>query len=84
MTEEEQAKDAALREKFKKFWMASVADAFQKDLDQLRKEPNMTTDRLSLLIDSLASGADVFTNPSSLPPRQATEEMELVLGPTNR
>ena len=82
-----------------------MADAFQKDLDQLRKvfeclysafmflsfannthwqEPHMTADRLSLLIDSLASGSDVFTNPSTLAPGQAAEEMELILSPATR
>ena len=34
-----------------------------------KKEPNLTTSRLALLIDSLASGADVFN----------TDEMEVVL-----
>ncbi|KAI0695717.1 hypothetical protein BC835DRAFT_1414697 [Cytidiella melzeri] len=53
--------EQALRSKFRKFWMASVADAFQSDLEEIRKEPGMTTSRLAILIDSLASGADVFT-----------------------
>lgn len=29
--------DAVLRARFKKFWMASVADAFKNDLEELRK-----------------------------------------------
>lgn len=41
--------------------MAAVVDGFKEDLEEIRKEPNLTTAKLSLLIDSLASGADVFT-----------------------
>ncbi|KAF8638115.1 hypothetical protein AX17_002435 [Amanita inopinata Kibby_2008] len=51
-----------LREKFRKFWMASAAEGFRDDLEQIRKEPNLNTSKLALLIDSLASGADVFTS----------------------
>jgi len=78
-TEEQRVKDTTLKDRFKKLWMVSVADAFQGDLEQLRKEPNMTTDRLSLLIDSLASGSDIYTQASLLPPGQDAQEMELVL-----
>jgi len=58
--------------------MASVADGFKDDLEEIRKEPNLGASRLALLIDSLASGADVFT--SSRPgDSQAINEMEVVL-----
>jgi len=53
--------------------MASVADGFRDDLEEIRKEPNLGTARLSLLIDSLASGAEVFTSASGV------DEMEVVL-----
>lgn len=70
-------KEKELKDKFRQFWMASIADAFSDDLEEIRKvsnyialtrnfidvickEPNMTQSKLSLLIDSLASGADVF------------------------
>ncbi|KAI9438280.1 hypothetical protein H4582DRAFT_1954033 [Lactarius indigo] len=56
--EEEQA----LRNRFRQFWMASVADAFSDDLERIRKEPSMTKSRLALLIDSLASGSEVFSS----------------------
>ena len=36
-TDEEKQRDAQLREKFRKFWMASVADAFKDDLEQIQK-----------------------------------------------
>ncbi|KAJ7683518.1 hypothetical protein B0H17DRAFT_1073889, partial [Mycena rosella] len=52
-----------MKARFKKFWMASVADGFKDDLEEIRvKEPNLGASRLGLLIDSLASGADVFTS----------------------
>ena len=74
--------------------MASVADGFKDDLEQIRKvcvfnsrqfvvlipalqEPNLGPSRLTLLIDSLASGADVF--PSRIGKENAINEMEVVL-----
>jgi ribosome assembly protein 3 len=36
-TDEEKQRDAQLREKFRKFWMASVADAFSDDLEKIQK-----------------------------------------------
>jgi hypothetical protein len=42
--------------------MASVADAFADDLEQIRQEPNMTKSRWAILIDSLASGGEVFSS----------------------
>jgi len=59
--------------------MASVADGFKDDLEEIRKEPNLDTSRLSLLIDSLASGADVFTSSSRPGDTQAVNEMEVIL-----
>ncbi|KAF8607489.1 hypothetical protein BDV93DRAFT_552332 [Ceratobasidium sp. AG-I] len=59
-TEGAQQKEEELKARFRKFWMTSIADGFRNDLEELHKEPNLTESRLSLLIDSLASGADVF------------------------
>jgi hypothetical protein len=56
--------------------MASVADGFKEDLEEIRKEPNLGTSRLSLLIDSLASGADVFAPSCEV---GGINEMEVVL-----
>ena len=39
----------------------------------------MTTSRLAILIDSLASGADVFTSSSQSAADQDVNEMEVVL-----
>ena len=36
-TDEEKRRDAQLREKFRKYWMASVADAFKDDLEKIQK-----------------------------------------------
>lgn len=36
-TDEEKQRDAQLREKFRKYWMASVADAFKDDLEKIQK-----------------------------------------------
>ncbi|KAG7447262.1 uncharacterized protein BT62DRAFT_986568 [Guyanagaster necrorhizus] len=70
------ANEQELKARFRKFWMASVADGFRDDLEEIRKEPNLGAARLSLLIDSLASGAEVFTSTSS---KTSTNEMQLVL-----
>ncbi|KAJ3511476.1 hypothetical protein NLJ89_g4079 [Agrocybe chaxingu] len=65
-----------LKNKFRQFWMASVADGFRDDLETIRKEPNLGTSRLALLIDSLAAGADVFTSSTN---NSGINEMEVVL-----
>ena len=88
--------------------MASVADAFADDLEQIRqvraystkqteftilnllyppsspvhlmpvlKEPNMTKSRLAILIDSLASGGEVFS--SYARENGGLNEMDIVL-----
>jgi len=61
--------------------MASVADAFKSDLEEIRKEPSMSKSRLAILIDSLASGADVFASSSTLATSSddQIDEMEVVL-----
>ncbi|KAJ7122899.1 hypothetical protein C8R44DRAFT_784875 [Mycena epipterygia] len=70
--------EQVMKAKFKKFWMASVADGFKDDLEEIRvKEPNLGASRLALLIDSLASGADVFT--STTQGENDVNEMEVVL-----
>ncbi|KZT20583.1 hypothetical protein NEOLEDRAFT_1075397 [Neolentinus lepideus HHB14362 ss-1] len=73
---QESSDEQALKEKFRKFWMSSIADGFKDDLDVIRKEPNMTSSRLGLLIESLAAGTDVF---SSSPDKDRINEMEVVL-----
>ncbi|KAH8107859.1 hypothetical protein BXZ70DRAFT_17311 [Cristinia sonorae] len=77
-TEEDSRKEQDLKEKFRKFWMTTIVDAFADDLNELRKEPNMTPSRLALLIDSLASGAEVFSS-SARPGTNDVNEMEVVL-----
>jgi hypothetical protein len=67
------------KDKFRKFWMTSIADGFKDDLEEIRKEPNLGSSRLSMLIDSLASGADVFSSSSQPGGGNAINEMEVVL-----
>ncbi|KAJ6596748.1 hypothetical protein B0H10DRAFT_2087897 [Mycena sp. CBHHK59/15] len=88
-----------LKAKFKKFWMASVADGFKDDLEEIRVKVRYAPGflhhmhagylitaaigaqsrriPLSLLIESLASGADVFTSTSQND--QGVNEMEVIL-----
>ncbi|KAN0088222.1 hypothetical protein V8E55_005279, partial [Tylopilus felleus] len=68
--------EKALKERFRKFWMASIAEGFKDDLEEIRKEPNLGPSRLALLIESLASGADVFSSNSV---GGCVNEMEVVL-----
>ncbi|OSD01963.1 hypothetical protein PYCCODRAFT_1452500 [Trametes coccinea BRFM310] len=78
-SEQERQNEQVLKERFRKFWMASVADAFKDDLEEIRKhEPNLTTARLAMLIDSLAAGGDVLTS-SRVEPDSGMTEMEIVL-----
>jgi ribosome assembly protein 3 len=85
--------EKAMKEKFRKFWMASIADGFKDDLEEIRKvpwvrflrynkftttlpqEPNLSTSRLALLIDSLATGADVFTSSQ----KQGVNDIDVIL-----
>jgi len=60
--------------------MSAVVDAFGDDLEEIRKEPNLTASRLSTLIDALASGVDVFTSNSL--GGKGVDEMEVVLEAT--
>jgi len=69
-----------LKDRFRKFWMQSVADAFQDDLGQIHKEPGMNKSRLAMLVDSLASGADVFTSPGVVAETRGVNEMDVVMG----
>ncbi|KZT53359.1 hypothetical protein CALCODRAFT_440176 [Calocera cornea HHB12733] len=79
--DDREQKEEQLKARFRKYWMASLADGFADDLDEIRKEPSMTKSRLEMLIDSLASGADVFSSSvDESSRRRTTEEMELVLG----
>ncbi|KAI6122940.1 hypothetical protein EDD16DRAFT_1569993 [Pisolithus croceorrhizus] len=68
--------ELALKEKFRRFWMASLAEGFKDDLEVIRKEPNLGQSRLALLIESLAAGADVFSSTST---DGNVNEMEVVV-----
>ncbi|EKM76090.1 hypothetical protein AGABI1DRAFT_131609 [Agaricus bisporus var. burnettii JB137-S8] len=70
-------KEREMKEKFRKFWMTSVAEGFRDDLEELRKESNLGTGRLALLIDSLASGAEIFSSSK----HGDDTEMDIVMAP---
>ncbi|KAF9263753.1 hypothetical protein L218DRAFT_972829 [Marasmius fiardii PR-910] len=69
-------REQELKDKFRKFWMSAVADGFKDDLEEIRKEPNLTTSKLSLLIESLASGADLFSSTD----KDGVNEMKMLVG----
>jgi len=46
-------RETALRERFRKFWMGSVADAFKDDLEQLRKVRDTSSSTLNRLANAL-------------------------------
>ena len=88
--------EQSLRERFRKFWMSSIADGFKDDLEEIRKvsayidpqyaicdclwscqEPNLGQSRLALLIDSLASGANIFSSSST---NGQVNEIEAAIG----
>ncbi|CEP15205.1 hypothetical protein [Parasitella parasitica] len=48
--------------KFRDLYMTRITQAFGTDLDQIRLEPNLSGPRLSILIDSLEAGIDIFSN----------------------
>lgn len=58
--------------------MANIADAYKDDLEVIRKEPELGANKLNMLIDSLASGADIY---SSIAPKPGQiSDMEVALG----
>jgi len=57
----DQEEKKSLQLRFQSYWMASIADAFEADLNKLRQDQHMSKDRLSVLIHSLAEGATIFT-----------------------
>ncbi|KAI0785578.1 hypothetical protein C8Q75DRAFT_809176 [Abortiporus biennis] len=76
-----QKQEQEMKEKFKKFWMSTLVDAFEDDLKEIQKEPNMNPSRLALLIDSLASGSEVFSSSvAHAETEDHSNDMEIVLG----
>ncbi|TFK28595.1 hypothetical protein FA15DRAFT_753294 [Coprinopsis marcescibilis] len=75
LNSENEKEQELMKERFRKFWLASVADGFKDDLEEIQKEPNLGQSRLALLIDSLATGADVFTQKNE----NGVSEMDIVL-----
>ncbi|KAL7414858.1 hypothetical protein BDY24DRAFT_414059 [Mrakia frigida] len=76
---EETSEEDLKKKKFREFWMGKLVKGFGEDLDVVRQEPTLTTPRLTLLIDSLTSGIDVFSTGSSGKPGDV-DERDVVLG----
>ncbi|KAJ8657729.1 hypothetical protein O0I10_006544 [Lichtheimia ornata] len=47
---------------FRDRYMGKVTQAFSTDLDKIRQEPNFDASQLTLLIDSLEAGIDIFSD----------------------
>ncbi|KAI7883439.1 hypothetical protein K492DRAFT_126385 [Lichtheimia hyalospora FSU 10163] len=47
---------------FRDRYMGKVTQAFSTDLDKIRQEPNFSASQLTLLIDSLEAGIDIFSD----------------------
>lgn len=74
-----EAREQAMKHKFRQFWMSSLAEGFKEDLEEIRKEPNLGPSKLALLIDSLAAGADIFTSSASASGTDMNE-VDVVMG----
>ncbi|KAG9011851.1 hypothetical protein FRB90_007013 [Tulasnella sp. 427] len=72
--QEREEKEKQMKERFRQFWMATVADEFKTDLEEIRKEPGLTQSRLAMLIEGLASSANTFQSRDG-----DVNEMELVV-----
>ncbi|CAG8435158.1 980_t:CDS:2 [Scutellospora calospora] len=47
---------------FRDYYMSQITKAFGEDLDKIRKEQNLDSNRLEILIDSLESGINIFSD----------------------
>ncbi|KAG8924127.1 hypothetical protein FRC01_011909 [Tulasnella sp. 417] len=74
--EERETKEREMKERFRQLWMATVADEFKSDLEEIRKEPGLTQSRLAMLIEGLASSSSTFSSTSK---SGGVNEMDLVV-----
>ncbi|KAJ3991858.1 hypothetical protein F5050DRAFT_1812057 [Lentinula boryana] len=74
--------ERVLQEKFTQFWMNSIVEGFKDDLEIIRKDPALTTSKLSMLVDSLSSGAEIFSPSQSHNAQDGRNvtDMDIVLG----
>ncbi|KAF5375632.1 hypothetical protein D9757_008509 [Collybiopsis confluens] len=84
-SKEKDDSESALQEKFRQFWMSSIVDGFKDDLDVIRKarfffsfDPTFTPSKLSVLIDSLAAGAEIYSS-QPLSGRREASDMDIIL-----
>jgi len=64
-----------LQAQFGRYWMTSIAGAFEADLDKLRRDMSTNKDRLRLLVYSLADGANIYSESGD-----ASDEIGTALG----
>ncbi|KAI7860941.1 hypothetical protein BDC45DRAFT_493154 [Circinella umbellata] len=60
--EEERIKKPTMKPKFRDHYMGQITRAFGSDLDKIRQEPTFSVSQLPILINSLESGIDIFSN----------------------
>jgi hypothetical protein len=60
--------------RFREYYMSALTQAFGSDLDKIRQEENFDANRLDILVDSLETGIDIFTD---LEKQIALEEQEM-------
>ncbi|CAG7848539.1 SubName: Full=Uncharacterized protein {ECO:0000313/EMBL:CCA66552.1} [Serendipita indica DSM 11827] len=81
VTEVEKERDTQFRERFRGFWMKSMAEGFGEELSQLQKEPDMTKPKLAMLIDALAGGTGIYLPENGAEGTSSgVSEVEMLLG----
>ncbi|KAK1923067.1 hypothetical protein DB88DRAFT_493651 [Papiliotrema laurentii] len=70
------------RARFRRVYMEKLVEGFGDDLEKLRtSDPTLGPSKLQLLIDSLASGIDIFSDPQSqMGKEKEVDEVGLILG----
>ncbi|OXH41350.1 hypothetical protein J008_00676 [Cryptococcus neoformans] len=69
------------RNKFKTVYMNKIVEGFGGELEKLREsDPTLGPKRLQLLIDSLASGIDVYNHPKQRKGDDDVDEVTLLIG----
>ncbi|KAI8055373.1 hypothetical protein BDF22DRAFT_676792 [Syncephalis plumigaleata] len=60
--ERDKSQNDTIKEKFRDYYMSTVTDTFGDDLEQLRQQEELDEHKLALLIDSLETGQDTFSD----------------------
>ncbi|KAE8541403.1 hypothetical protein D1P53_002762 [Cryptococcus gattii VGV] len=69
------------RDKFRTVYMNKIVEGFGGELEKMREsDPTLGPKRLQLLIDSLASGIDLYTHPKQTKKDDDIDEVTLLIG----